>query len=218
MTEIFGIPDATVHALVVELHTGIAVFAILALVVMLIADIALRGKAQFAQQLKVIRADADAIAYLGALGAALFLLLSGITGYLIEPYSVLAKSVILLNKSIFALAALYFWAAYAVIRFWCGPGLWRRKGLYVLEFVTAFFAILYLALAGSIGGEISPYAQSVMDPVYKIIGLSWHTFTFTQNYVYLTVGAMVVAIVIVVALSMRMKESVPSPKTPASSP
>jgi len=217
MTEVFGIPIGTIHALVVELHTGIAVFSVIALVVMLLADILLRGKPQFAQQKKIIRADADAVAYLGSLGAAFFLLLSGITGYLIDPYSEISTVAIYLNKSEFALAALFFWAAYAWIRFQCGPGLWNKKGLYALEFVTAFLGVVYLTFTGSIGGEISPYQQSVLDPVYKYINWSWHTFTLTQNEVYLTLGAMVVVIAVVGALSTRIKEPALSPKTPPAS-
>jgi hypothetical protein len=40
----FGIPISVVHGLVVELHTGVAVFAFLALVVMLLTDLSVRGK------------------------------------------------------------------------------------------------------------------------------------------------------------------------------
>ena len=53
--------------------------------------------------------------------AVVFLILSGITGYLIEPYSTLASDPLLLNKSHTALAALYFWAAFVFIRYWSGP-------------------------------------------------------------------------------------------------
>ncbi len=210
MTTILGIPDATVHALVVELHTGIAVFAFLALLVMVIADLVYRGK-EPTEQLKVIRADADAIAYVGSLGAVFFLILSGITGYLIEPYSVLSTTPILLNKSLVALGALYFWAAYAFIRYWEGPGLWEKAGLYVLEIGTAFFAILFTSLAGSIGGELSPYGQSVMDPLYSALGVSFRTLTLTQDDVYLTTGVMVVVLVIVGALSLRGRRQTKSP-------
>jgi hypothetical protein len=217
VTTIFGIPDATVHALVVELHTGMAVFAFLALVVMVVTDVLVRGK-PLTERVKVIRADADAIAYLGALGAVFFLVLSGITGYLIESYSVLSTTPILLNKSIFALGALYFWVAYVFIRFWFGPRLWRKQGLYVLTFVTSIFAILFTSLAGSIGGELSPYGQSVMDPLYTALGISWRTLTLTQDDVYLTAGVMVVVIVIVGALSLLWKESNPPPNTPAATP
>lgn len=204
MTTIFGIPDATVHALVVELHTGIAVFAFLALLVMLVTDLFVRGRPP-TERVMVIRTDADAIAYVGSLGAVFFLILSGITGYLIEPYSVLSTASILLNKSIVALGALYFWAAYAFIRFWFGPKLWRREGLYGLAFITAVLAILFTALAGSIGGELSPYGQSVMDPLYSALDINFRTLTLTQNDVYLTALAMAVAIIVVGAASLRFK-------------
>jgi hypothetical protein len=186
---------------------------------MLIADLVFRGGRTPGQQwrmlrvdsnaLKVIRADADAIAYLGALGAVFFLILSGITGYLILPYSDLSTTPIYLNKAIFALAALFFWAAFAFIRFWYGPGMWRMKGLYALGFVTALLGMLFTGLAGSLGGEISPYGESVLTPLYNYLGISWQAITLTQNEVYLSLVGMVVVLVLVAAYSMRVGKAAP---------
>lgn len=217
MTEILGMPAAVVHGLVVELHTGVAVFAFIALLVMFLTDIAVRGKPP-SELVQTIRRDADSIAYLGAIAATFFLILSGITGYVIEPYAVMARTPLLLNKSLTALGALYFWAAFAFIRFWYGSGLWRKLGLYALAFITAILAIIFTALAGSIGAELSPYGQSVMDPVYKALGINFEKLTLTQNDVYLTLGAMIVVIVLVGAASLRVKESSPPPKTPVVPP
>ena len=207
-------PASIVHGLVVELHTGVAVFAFLALLVMLITDLVARGKPP-SERVQVIRRDADAISYLGALAAVFFLVISGITGYIIQPYSVLASSAFLLNKSLTALCALYFWAAFAFIRFWCGPGLWKKAGLYALSFITAILAILFTALAGSIGAELSPYGESVMDPVYKALGISFSTFTLTVTDVYATAGALIIVIVIVEVLILTQgrsaKTKVPAP-------
>ncbi len=103
MIEVFGIPISVVHGLFVELHTGVAVFAFLALVAMLLTDLSLRGKPA-TTSVEIIRRDADAIAYIGAIVAVFFLILSGITGYLIEPYSTMATTPLLLNKSLTALS------------------------------------------------------------------------------------------------------------------
>ena len=206
MIAIFGIPISVVHGLVVELHTGVAVFAFLALLAMLIADVVNRGKAP-SELVQVIRRDADAIAYLGAIAAVFFLILSGITGYLIEPYSTTASSPFLLNKSLTALGALYFWAAYAFIRYWAGPSLWRKSGLYALNFITAIIAILFTALAGSIGAELSPYGESVMDPLYKSLGINFKTLALTQNEVYLTAGVFVIIIDFKLDLNLALSES-----------
>jgi hypothetical protein len=203
MISVFGMPISVVHGLVVELHTGVAVFAFLALLVMLVTDIVVRGKS-VTDRVQIIRRDADAIAYLGSIAAVFFLIVSGITGYLIEPYSVMASSPLLLNKSLTALGALYFWAAFAFIRFWYGPGLWSKAGLYALNFITAVIAIIFTALAGSIGAELSPYGQSVMDPVYKALGINFKTLTLTQNDVYLTVVAFVALIVIIGILLQKL--------------
>ena len=222
MTTIFGIPDATVHAMVVELHTGMAAFAFVALVVMVIADLIFRGKAPGEQwkairvdadALKAIRVDADAVAYLGSLGAVFFLILSGITGFLILPYSDLSTTPIYLNKSIFALFALFFWAAFSFVRFWFGPGLWKKRGLYVVSFVAALLGMLFTGLAGSLGGEISPYGESVLTPLYNYLGISWQAITLTQDDVYLTLAAMVVILVVVAAVSIRIGKATPLPRS-----
>lgn len=205
MIEVFGIPISVVHGLFVELHTGVAVFAFLALVAMLLTDLSLRGKPA-TTSVEIIRRDADAIAYIGAIVAVFFLILSGITGYLIEPYSTMATTPLLLNKSLTALAALYFWAAYAFVRYWCGPGLWRKAGLYALAFITSVFAILFTTIAGSIGAELSAYGESVLDPVYRALGISFNTLVLTQVDVYVTAGAMVVAVA-VVGVAARLSES-----------
>lgn len=202
MIEIFGIPISTVHALVVELHTGAAVFAFISLVAMVATDILFK-RWMAPARVQSIRRDADTIAYYGGIFALVFLVISGITGFLIEPYSVDLTSPILLNKELVALGALYFWAAYVFFRFWCGPGLWEKKRLYAFEFITSIFAIFFTAIAGSIGAELSPYGQSVMDPLYKALGISFRTLTLTQDDVYFTAGALVVVIAIVGVLSWR---------------
>ncbi len=201
MMEIFGILISVVHGLVVELHTGVAVFAFLALVTMLLTDIGVRGK-KVTERVETIRRDADAIAYLGAIVAVVFLVLSGITGFLIDPYSTMIQSPLLLNKSLTALGTLYFWALYVFIRYWCGPSLWRKSGLYALAFITSIFAILFTTLAGSIGAELSPYGESVLDPLYKAMGISFRTLTLTQTDVYLTAVILIVLIVVVGVLSL----------------
>ena len=192
-------------------------FAFLALLAMFVTDIINRGKPP-SERVQIIRRDADTIAFLGAIAATFFLILSGITGYLIEPYSTMASSPFLLNKSLIALGALYFWAAYAFIRYWCGPGLWRKAGLYALSFITAILAIIFTALAGSIGAELSPYGQSVMDPVFKALGIDFKTLSLTQNDVYLTAGIMVLLIVIIGVVSWLPQKSSPQGKVPTITP
>jgi hypothetical protein len=152
------------------------------------------------------RRDADAIAYVGAIAAVFFLILSGITGYLIEPYSTMVTSPLLLNKSLTALGALYFWAAYVFIRYWCGPGLWRKNGLYALAFITSIFAILFTTIAGSIGAKLSAFGESVLDPFYSALEISFSTFVLTQVDVYITVGLMIVVIAVVGAAA-RISET-----------
>lgn len=208
MIEILGIPVNVLHALVVELHTGIAVFAFLALLAMLITDLVVRRKPA-SERVQIIRRDTDAIAYFGALGAAFFLILSGITGYLIEPYSTMISNPLLLNKSLTALGALYFWAAYAFIRFWCGPQMWRKAGLYALNFVTAVLALFFTTLAGSMGAELSPYGQSALNSVYNALGLNFRSITLAQNDVYITAAVLIVIIAIVALFPLSKRSASP---------
>jgi hypothetical protein len=172
-----------------------------------------RGKPA-SERVQVIRRDADAIAYVGAIANVFFIALSGITGYLIQPYSAIANSQFLLNKSLSALGALYFWAAYAFIRYRCGPGLWRKPGQYALGFGTALIAMTFTAVAGSIGAELSSFGQSVMDPVYGALGTNFRTLALTQESVYLTVAVMVVAVIIVGAITFTGRSN-PKVKTPS---
>ena len=201
MIQILGIPVNILHALVVELHTGIAVFAFLALLAMLITDLIV-WKKPASERVQIIRRDTDAIAYFGALGAVFFLILSGITGYLIEPYSTMISDPLLLNKSLTALGALYFWAMFAFIRFWCGPGMWRKTGLYALNFIAAVIALLFTTFAGSMGAELSPYGQSALNFVYNALGLNFRSITLTQNDVYITAAVTIVFIAIIGLLSL----------------
>ncbi len=200
MIEVGGIPISTVHALVVELHTGAAVFAFVALVAMVATDILFK-RWMPAARVQIVRRDADAIAYFGGIFALFFLVISGITGFLIEPYYVNVTTPLLLNKELAALGALYFWGAFVFFRFWCGPGLWEKKGLYAFAFITSIIAIFFTTIAGSIGGELSPYGQSVMDPVYKALGISFKTFTLSQFDVYLTAAVLALVCLIVFALT-----------------
>lgn len=199
MPDVFGIPVSVVHGLVVELHTGVAVFAFLALIAMLATDVLFKRWLP-ADKVRMVRRDADTIAYFGAISATVFLVLSGITGYLIEPYATDASSLLILNKELAALGALYFWGAYALIRFWSGPRLWERRGLYALEFVTSILAIFFTAIAGSIGAELSAYGMSVMTPLYDALGVNFTTFTITQMDVYLTADVLAIAALLIFAI------------------
>jgi len=53
-----------------------------------------------------------------------------------------------------ALAALFFWLAFAFMRYRSGPAMWKKKGLSALAVATALFGLLFTTLAGSIGAEL----------------------------------------------------------------
>jgi len=192
--EVFGVPIQIVHALVVEEHSGIVVFVMLALVVRILTDLFARSPTP-SSRVQSIRQGSDVIGYAGSFAAVIFLILSGITGYLIQPYSLLITSPILVNKSLTALAALFFWLAYFLVRFWAGPGLWQKRGLYAVQIITALLGTFFTALAGSIGAELS-LGQSALEPMYKMLGFSWKTFLVTPLDVELTVGLVVVGVLV----------------------
>lgn len=189
----------TWHDFVVELHTGVVVFVILAIVLRVVVDLRNMGKASVSAQVQEIRQGTDFVAYAGSVLAVIFLVFSGITGYLILPYSTLSSQAIYLNKAFVALAALFFWAAFAFLRFWFGPEMWSKRGLYALALVTAFFGLLFTTLAGSLGAELS-INQSIMDPVYKALSINFHQWTLTTLDVEVTAALFVVAIIIVAFL------------------
>ena len=212
MMMIFGVPITVVHALVVELHTGVGVFAFLAILAILGTSIVKRGSV-LSPRMQNIRREADTIAYLGGIATVVFLILSGITGYFIYPYSNFVNNPLLLNKSLTALGTLYFWGAFVFIRFWCGPKIWETARLYALNFATAIIAIIFTTLAGSMGAELSPYGQSVLESTYKALGLNFKTLTITQTDIYITAAVFVVLIAVALVTSPR-KKLAPSLKVP----
>jgi len=203
--DLFGVPISIWHSLVVEEHTGIAVFLIISLVVRILADLVYRGPNQpvWKQPLKL---GLDFIAYAGSAAIVFFLIISGVTGYLIQPYSSLIASPILMNKSLLALGALFFWLAFFLVRFRSGPGLWEKKGLYVTEVITALLGITFTALTASMGAELM-VGESAMEPVYKALNFSWTTFLVDPLVIEVTVGLIVIGLIVVLLFPSRTKKS-----------
>lgn len=194
MMEIFGVPVSIWHGLVVEEHSGIAVFVILALVVRILTDLVYRGP-NASPRVQAIRQGTDFVGYTGSLAVVFFLIISGVTGYLIQPYSLLIESPILINKSLLALGALFFWAAYFVVRLRFGSGLWQKRGLYLVEVVTALLGIAFTALAASMGAELT-VGQSALEPVYDALNFSWKSFLVGPLEIEITAAIVVVGIVL----------------------
>ncbi len=185
----------TWHDFVVELHTGVAVFAILAIVLRVLVDAGQRGKTNPSGRVLEIRQGTDFVAYAGSVVAVIFLVASGITGYYILPYSTLVSQTIYLNKAFTALGALFFWSAYAFLRYWSGPKMWEKKGLYAVAVATAFLGILFTTLAGSIGAELS-IGQSVLTPVYNALSINFRQLALEPIDVEITAALLVIAILI----------------------
>ncbi len=209
--EFAGIQMLTWHDFVVELHTGVVVFVIVAIVLRLAVDAGQRGKVTASARVQEIRQGTDFVAYLGAILAVVFLAISGITGYLLLPYSTLSGQSIYLNKAFVALAALFFWAAFAFLRYWSGTTMWQKRGLYALAVITAFFGLLFTTLAGSIGAELT-IGQSVLTPVYNAFSINFSQLTLQPLDVEVTAVLVIVAIVIVAFLKpSRRAASKPQP-------
>jgi hypothetical protein len=192
--DIFGVPIAIWHSLIVEEPTGISVFVILALAARVLTDLFAKGKPP-SHRVERIRQSSDDIAYLGSFAAVFFLVLSGITGFLIQPYSSLVAQPILVNIAILALGALFFWAAFFVLRFVSGPGMWSNRGLYLLAIVTATLGLIFDALAASVGAELT-LGESALEPVYQALDFSWRTFTIQPLEIEITLGLVIVGIVV----------------------
>lgn len=208
MIQVLGVPVGIWHGLVVEEHTGIAVFIILALVVRILTDLAARGPNP-SPRVQIIRQGTDFIGYTGSLVVILFLIISGVTGYLVQPYSTLVGSPLLINKSLLALGALFFWSAFFLVRFVKGPALWQKRGLYFVEVVTAFLGITFTALTASMGAEIT-VGQSAMDPVYKMLGFSWKTFLVQPLEIEVTAALIVVGVVLALIIPIHKAKPVQS--------
>jgi len=205
--EFLGLQMLTWHDFVVELHTGIVVFVVLAIVLRAVIDFNYPGKAAAQARVQEIRQGTDFVAYAGSILAVIFLIVSGITGYLLLPYSTLSTQAVYLNKAFVALAALFFWAAFAFLRYWSGPAMWQKRGLYALALVTAFFGLLFTTLAGSIGAELS-IGQSVMDPVYNALSINFRQLTLQPIDVEITAALLVVAIIIAALFKPSRKTAV----------
>jgi hypothetical protein len=196
-----GVPIQTWHSLVVEEHSGVVVFVIVSLVVRVLTDILARGRMP-SPGVQGIRQGSDIISYGGSFFAVIFLILSAMTGYLIQPYSTLVASPILINKALTALGALFFWFAFFFVRYRFGPGLWSKRGLYILQLVTAFLGLVFTTLAGSIGAELS-LGNSVLDPVYQALGFSWRTFVLQPLEIEVTSVLLIIGVVLVLVLPSR---------------
>lgn len=199
--EILGVPIAIWHALIVEEPSGISVFIILALAVRVLVDIASHGRAA-TPRVEMVRAVSDHVAYAGSAATAFFLLLSGITGFLIQPYSAIVAQPILVNISLLALGALFFWSAFFVLRYLSGPEMWEDRPVYLLGLVTAFLGLLFDALAASIGAELS-LGESALEPVYSALGFSWRTFTIQPLEIEITLALVIVGMVVAVIALFR---------------
>lgn len=192
----------TWHDFIVELHTGTVVFVVLAIALRVLVDLRNLGSAVVSERVQVIRDGTDFIAYTGSVLAVVFLVFSGLTGYLILPYSTLSSQAVYLNKALTALGALYFWSAFAFLRFWFGTEMWEKRGLYAFAVATAFFGLLFTTLAGSIGAELS-IGQSVVQPVYNTLSINFKQLTLQTVDVEATIVVMAIAIVAVAFLKPK---------------
>jgi hypothetical protein len=193
------------HAFVVEEHSGIVVFVFAAIIFRLLVDLRVRNGAA-SGRVSAIRQGADVISYMGALAAVIFLVLSAITGYLIQPFSVLVSQPILLNKSLTALGALFFWAAFLVLRYEVGPSMWQDRELYAIGVITATLGFAFTAITGSIGAELT-LGHSVMDPVYQALSLNLRVWTLQPIDIGITVVLVLIGIVLaVVVRRARIRE------------
>lgn len=197
--EFAGVQVLTWHDFLVELHTGVVVFVVLALVLRVLVDLRNTGRATVSKTVQDIRQGTDFVAYAGSVAAVVFLIFSGVTGYYILPYSTLSSQSIYLNKALTALEALYFWSAFAFLRYWFGSQIWERKGLYAFEVITGFLGLLFTTLAGSIGAELS-IGQSVLQPVYNALSINFHQLTLQTVDVEATAALLAIAIVVAALL------------------
>jgi hypothetical protein len=195
----------TWHDLVVEFHTGVVVFVILAIALRVIVDLGQRGRPTTASaRVLEVRLGTDFAAYAGSVAAVVFLILSAMTGYLLQPYSELVGQPILLNKAFTALAALFFWIAFVFLRYWSGPRMWEKRGLYALALVTALFGLLFTTVAGSIGAQLS-IGQSVVDPLYLALSINMRQLTLQPIDVEITAALIFVGLVVAVLLKPSRK-------------
>lgn len=199
--DVFGVPISIWHSLIVEEPSGISVFIILVLAVRVITDILYRGKPP-TPRVETIRQGSDLTAFWGSLAAVFFLILSAITGYLIQPYSLLVAEPSLINLALLALSALFFWSAYFVLRLFSGPKMWNHRGLYLMALVTAVLALLFDSLAASAGAELT-LGQSALQPVYKALNFTWRTFTIQPLEIGITMALVIVGLIIVVVAAIR---------------
>ncbi len=207
--DLFGVPINIWHSLVVEEHSGIIVFIIIALALRVLADIVYRGKAP-SSRVMTIHTVSDTIAYYGSAAAVFFLVLSGITGYLILPYSTLISQDLLINKALFALGSLFFWSSFLFLRYWFGQGVWKRKGLYAVYIMTAALGFIFTTLTASMGAEIT-LGESALEPVYSVLSFTWSNFTVQAVDIEITAALVVIGVVVALVALFR------APRTAAGS-
>jgi len=215
-----------VHSMLVELHSGMLVLA----VICIFATIAARSHGRMRRTsesygvfwpadsfMGKIGRYAESTAYVAGIVGVIGIIFSAIVGFYVWPIDLVTSSNLGLNKIMFSVFALELWAVFVFLRSKYGENLWRNVGTATVYSLTGIFGFVFIVLTGSLGGHMAGIG-SILDPVYTSVGVDPVKFGFTgYSYVVVLVSVSIVAIAVpIAAFHFLWQRAKPAPVKPVS--
>jgi hypothetical protein len=205
---------ATVHSMVVELHSGMLTLAFVCIIATVIARTHLRMR-RTSESFGVfwpvdslmgkIATYAEPTAYVAAIGGVVGLIASAIIGFYSWPLELITATPLGLNKVLFSVLTTELFIIFVFLRSKYGMPLWKNGGTSTVYSSLAVLGFLFMVIAGSYGGHMMAKG-SVLDPIYSLLGITPETFGVTGlNFMILTVSISIVAIIVPTALFLLLQ-------------
>jgi uncharacterized membrane protein len=205
---------ATVHSMLVELHSGMLTLAFICIIATVVARTHLRMRRTSESYgvfwpvdsfMGKIAMYAEPTSYVAGIGGVFGLIASAIIGFYAWPLELITATPLGLNKVLFSVLATELFIIFVLLRSKYGINLWKNGGTSAVYSSLAVFGFLFMVLAGSYGGHMMAKG-SVLDPVYALLGITPETFGVTGfNFIILIISMSIVAIILPTALFLLLQ-------------
>ena len=200
---------AALHALTAELHGGMLTLAFIAIMIVALAQIAVRLRNRMPKRLVKaaiqVRGYAEATGYFASIAGLVGLLLSAYTGMYAWPTDVLVNDPVIQNKILLTAFSTCFWIGVVVIRTRFGRGLWACPSMAMLYTVLTMAGFGLVGLTGSLGAHLRPGGGgSVLDPFWNFLHIDVaKTMSLAPTVAAIVAMVSVVAFIISLAIARR---------------